>query len=247
MSRRATLLLVIFLLGASRASVALTILDVIQLSQRNYTDAQIIEIIEATDAVFELEAADLPRLKQLGVSEAVIRVMLRRRPPASTQTSSESSDAARSAAPTAPDRPPVTPAPPPSLADVAQRANRPRQPARSVTATPPSSAVRPSRAAAVPSGLSTGTAPRLTAVALVAEDRAGGHAHVALVLRGLEVFVLRDEPHTARSPIGPPHWPRNSKPHTRKVMGRSGTRASEARTPSSFGNPATTIRGSSRG
>ena len=193
MSRRATLLLVIFLLGASSAASALTILDVIQLSQRNYTDEQIIGIIEATNAVFELEAADLPRLKQLGVSEAVIRVMVRRRPPASTQASSESTDPAKGAPTTAPDRSQVTPAPSTSFAELAQRANGQRQPARSATATSPSSVVRSSRAATLPSGRATSNAPRLATIATVAEDRAGGHAHVAVVLGGLEVFVLRDE------------------------------------------------------
>ncbi len=61
-------------------AVALSIFDIIQLAKRGYNDQQIISLIEATDSVFELEAEDLPRLKQLGLSEEIIRVMLERVP-----------------------------------------------------------------------------------------------------------------------------------------------------------------------
>lgn len=193
MSGRATLLLVVFLLSASRAATALTILDVVQLSQRNYSDAQIIEIIEATNAVFELEATDLPRLKELGVTEAVIRVMLKRRPPPSTQVSGELADPATGAGNTLPRRSPVTPAAATSLADLAQRANAQRQATRSATATSSPSAVPASRTRTVPSGVAAGYASRVATFAAVAEDRAGDHAHVAVVLGGLDLFVLRDE------------------------------------------------------
>jgi len=67
------------LLAASAAS-ALSIFDVIQLSENGYTDRQIIDLMEATGSVFELEAQDLPKLKQLGVDETVIRAMLERAP-----------------------------------------------------------------------------------------------------------------------------------------------------------------------
>lgn len=193
MSRRATLLLVAFLLGASHAAVALTILDIVQLSQRNYSDAQIIGIIEATNAVFELEAADLPRLKELGVSEAVIRVMLRRRPPPATQVSGEPADPTRGAVPTVPGRSTTTPVPAASLADLAQRANAQHQATRSATATSSPSAAPASRMRAVSSGLGAGYASRLATITTVAEDRAGDHAHVTVALGGLDLFVLRDE------------------------------------------------------
>ncbi len=57
---------------------ALSVFDTIQLSKRGYSDQAIIDLIEATDSAFDLEAEDLPRLKQLGVSEPVIRAMLER-------------------------------------------------------------------------------------------------------------------------------------------------------------------------
>lgn len=60
---------------------ALSVFDAIQLSKRGYTDQAIIDLIDATDSAFALEAADLPKLKQLGLSEPVIRAMLKRAVP----------------------------------------------------------------------------------------------------------------------------------------------------------------------
>lgn len=57
---RATLLATVFLLGFARLAVGLTILDIVQLSQRGYDSAQIIALIDATNSVFQLEAEDLP-------------------------------------------------------------------------------------------------------------------------------------------------------------------------------------------
>ena len=62
---------------------ALSIVDIVQLSQNNYSEEAIIKLIDVTSSAFELEAEDVPRLKELGVSEAVIRVMLERVPAAS--------------------------------------------------------------------------------------------------------------------------------------------------------------------
>ena len=73
-------LVLVLALATSPPALALTVVDVIQLSQKGYSDRQIVELIEATSSAFELEAEDLPRLKQLGVSEPVIRAMLERLP-----------------------------------------------------------------------------------------------------------------------------------------------------------------------
>ena len=56
---------------------ALTVFDVIQLSDKNYSDDDIIALIQATDSTFELQAADIPRLMKLGISEMVIQTMLK--------------------------------------------------------------------------------------------------------------------------------------------------------------------------
>ena len=55
---------------------AVSIYDVIELSRQGYSGEDIVNIVRTTRSVFKLTAADIPRLKELGVSEAVIRVML---------------------------------------------------------------------------------------------------------------------------------------------------------------------------
>ncbi len=68
---------VLFLMLAASAQVtAMTVYDVIQLSKKNYSDQDIIALIETTDSAFELKADDIPRLVELGVNEPVIQVML---------------------------------------------------------------------------------------------------------------------------------------------------------------------------
>lgn len=55
---------------------ALTVYDVIQLSSKNYSDNEIIKLIQATNSAFKLTAEDLPRLLEAGVNDSVIQVML---------------------------------------------------------------------------------------------------------------------------------------------------------------------------
>jgi len=50
--------------------------DVIELSRQGYSDEQLVDIVRTTGSVFRLSAEDIPRLKELGVSETVIREML---------------------------------------------------------------------------------------------------------------------------------------------------------------------------
>ncbi len=77
-------------------ATALSIVDIIQLSQNDYSEEEIIKLIEVTESAFELEAADLPRLKDLGVREAVIRVMLERVPAANVGAESDKNSEGRS-------------------------------------------------------------------------------------------------------------------------------------------------------
>ena len=57
---------------------AISVFDVIRLSQQKYSDAEIIRIIQATDSRFVLTAEDTTRLTKEGVTEPVIREMLSR-------------------------------------------------------------------------------------------------------------------------------------------------------------------------
>ncbi len=73
------LALLLVLLPASLA--AISIFDVIRLSQEGYADDEIVRLIRATDSRFVLSSEDLLRLRQEGVTETVIREMLSRPAP----------------------------------------------------------------------------------------------------------------------------------------------------------------------
>ena len=73
------LILLLLLLPASLA--AISVFDVIRLSQGRYSDAEIIRLIQTTDSRFVLSAEDTVRLREAGVTESVIREMLSRPAP----------------------------------------------------------------------------------------------------------------------------------------------------------------------
>lgn len=73
---RTIILAVAFWSATASVAWAVNIYDVIELSRQGYDDEQIVDIVNVTHSVFKLTAADIPRLKELGVSEVVIRVML---------------------------------------------------------------------------------------------------------------------------------------------------------------------------
>jgi len=64
------------LLMAPALSYALSIYDIIQLSKKNYSDQDIVSLIQATDSAFTLKADDIVRLQGLGLSEPVIQAMV---------------------------------------------------------------------------------------------------------------------------------------------------------------------------
>ena len=75
----AVFILLLVLLPASLA--AISVFDVIRLSQERYSDAEIIRLIQITDSRFVLSAEDTVRLRKAGVTESVIREMLSRPAP----------------------------------------------------------------------------------------------------------------------------------------------------------------------
>jgi len=75
----AVLILLLVLPPASLA--AISVFDVIRLSQGRYSDEEIIRLIQTTDSRFVLSAKDTIRLRQAGVTESVIREMLARPAP----------------------------------------------------------------------------------------------------------------------------------------------------------------------
>jgi len=65
------------LLAMSAQATAMTAYDVIQLSKKSYSDQDIIALIKNTDSAFELQAADISQLVDLGVSDLVIQAMVK--------------------------------------------------------------------------------------------------------------------------------------------------------------------------
>ena len=118
---RAIPFLLLLLLLVPAAMSAISVFDVIRLTQEKYPDREIIRIIQLTDSRFVLKAEDTSRLKKEGVSEGVIREMLSRPAPAQDRPavsaaqpaqhapkSSRSSSASRDAARSAPSELPAT-------------------------------------------------------------------------------------------------------------------------------------------
>lgn len=73
---RARLLTLVLWCFAAPLAGAVSTYDVIELSRQGYSDEQLVDIVRITGSVFKLAAEDIPRLKELGVSETVIREML---------------------------------------------------------------------------------------------------------------------------------------------------------------------------
>lgn len=184
---RVGIILVALTVGFARAAPALTIFDIIQLTESGYDDGQIVALIEATNSVFDLEAADLVRLKDLGIGETVIRSMVMRMPPRPLEPSEERPASAEPLSQASGARL-IAGQRPQSLASVA----------RSGTVGSPA-APRAERAApglreptlGAPSGpIRRGVA--FTTVTVQEED-AGDHTHVAVAFSGLQLLILREE------------------------------------------------------
>jgi hypothetical protein len=76
-------LLIVLLILVPASLAAISVFDVIRLSQGGYSDAEIIRLIQTTDSRFVLSAEDTVRLREAGVTESVIREMLTRPAPRS--------------------------------------------------------------------------------------------------------------------------------------------------------------------
>ncbi len=71
-----------FWLAVPTVNFAVSLYDVVRLSQAGYSDEQIIELLDDTGARFQLEADSLVTLKEAGVSESVIQALIKASPTA---------------------------------------------------------------------------------------------------------------------------------------------------------------------
>ncbi len=155
----------ILLLAIGYAGLAWTvsIYDVIELSRSDFSDEEVVDIIRSTRSAFELTAEDIPRLKNLGVSEAIIRAMLM----APLAESTESG---------------------PFLNDPGEHEQVPHMDStvKNDIVIIPATSERSSHDSPV-------LISRRFSVKLVAEEAAGGHLHAYVTLNGLPILILRDE------------------------------------------------------
>ncbi len=78
---RALPALLLFLAFLPASLAAVSVYDVIRLSQAKYSDEEIIRLIQTTDSRFFLSADDTLALREAGITESVIREMLSRPAP----------------------------------------------------------------------------------------------------------------------------------------------------------------------
>ena len=157
---------------------AVSIYDVIELSRNGYSDEEIVNVIETTQSVFQLNAEDIPRLKNLGVSEAVIRKML------------EAVPDERGAADTIRTGSPEAELTAPSDAHTAGNSSEDQIGRSSLT-----THMRRTHSESGHNGDATlpATLGDQFSVQTMFEEAAGGHDHVYVALSRVPILVLRDE------------------------------------------------------
>ena len=158
-------------LGYAGLAWAVSIYDVIELSQQDFSDEEVVNIIRSTGSAFELTAEDIPRLKNLGVSESIIRAMLMTPPAESTQNESFLNNSG--------EREQV------SLAESAVE--------NDIVITPATSKRTPDDSTDHEHEDSPVLISGRFSVTLVSEEAAGGHLHAYVTLNGLPILILRDE------------------------------------------------------
>lgn len=174
------------LLAAAPAR-AISVHDVVQLSRKGYSDRQIVDLMNATDSAFRLEAADLPRLKEQGLSEAVIRAMLER---SASGTSDASPRAGAVDVPT--EEAPIHRTVPTVSTSAGAAADRPHEHAAEAEGIAEADAAELRGRGDDGAGATSAARVKVSHGAF-REEGAGSHAHVAVALSGIEVLVLRDE------------------------------------------------------
>lgn len=145
-------------------SYALSIYDVIQLSKKNYSDQDIVSLIQATESAFTLKAEDIVRLQGMGLSEPVIQAMVTAIPE-ETRISPPASYSA----------------PPPDTVNTPTHVEH--TPASNIQVKAATTPVAPAKAIA--GGYIT--------IEPFQETGSGHHHHNAVNLAGVRLLVIRDE------------------------------------------------------
>lgn len=157
-------------------AMALSLFDVVQMVRAGYSDREILDLLEVTEAQFALDAAAITTLKKEGVSETVIQALIRASAVegASGTADTESAGDARE--------------PPDEERRHSETHGVPR---------PAAAAPAPVSGEEIPQALGppAGGAPSFAAVAFDEEggSHQGSHQHFALAVAGVPAIVLRSE------------------------------------------------------
>lgn len=173
------ILLLVLLCAPVSLALAMNIYDVVELSRRGYSDYEIVDIIEATESVFELTSEDILGLENLGISPQVIEVMMERTGSTDQQHGGPTIDPFKS-----------------SFEVTDRGATHEAEPAdEKYTTGPFSTRSTPSapdyRSDTYPAPSATVLAP--FSIGIIREERSGGHQHRTVNLYGARLLVLRDE------------------------------------------------------
>lgn len=150
---------------------AVSLYDIIELSRKGFSDEEIVDVMEATESTFELTAEDIPRLRNFGISELVIRKMRETMPAEQRETTVILQDVSSSGQTT--NRPTLYRANDPS--DTKYVSGTIAEPLTEVNSVLPAAA--PAQFFLVP----------------VREEGAGGHTHLAVEFGGVPLLIFRDE------------------------------------------------------
>ena len=169
------------LLATPQAASGMSLSDVIQLSQAGYSDEQLIELIQVTQARFQLDADTVITLKKAGVSETVVLTLIEAGPPV----------ARASAEAIPPDEPRITDRT--SAAEAHGHTPGADDPSHGTTGSHRSSAPAPAPEYGGPSSRASLMEDDLFSSYAFAEEDMGTHLHYALAVRGLPILILRSE------------------------------------------------------
>jgi hypothetical protein len=160
----------VFVILTASSVRAISLYDVVQLTQAGKSDAEIIELIETTHARFVIDAKTVTELKKAGVSEKVIQAIIQAGPPEDGEQASEGAEESHRR----PDREATQ-----GDSELAPDVSGTRRRAPSTASVPPGG----------PSGAVFGAFP----FEETGSGHGGGHNHFAVSMGGIPVLVLRSE------------------------------------------------------
>jgi hypothetical protein len=169
-----------FLVFTAGSLRAISLYDIVQLSRAGKSDAEIISLIETTQARFVMDAKTVTELKKAGVSERVIQALIQAGPPPEQEEQQQEQDVA----------------PTPAEGREPPGRSRPESEAWRGYDAPPPGASRDKWLGPAPSGTGRGSGGAVFGSFPFEETGLGhgtDHDHFAVSMAGIPVLLLRSE------------------------------------------------------